>query len=391
MPARQPTNHSENGTGEPRAEQQEPSVPNPVADAPVQAPRRVSGEPGQGFGPSADIPRPLTFDQLMERQMDEPEVLVDGVLHQGSKMVISGGSKSYKTWMLLDLALSVATGTEWLGKPTKRGKVLFVNFELQDYFFRKRVLEVMEAKGITAEHIRDTFYYVGLRGINTGNASTLIETLQARTAGIDLKMIILDPLYKMHGDRDENSAGDMADLMSYLDKLARNTKAAVVFGHHFSKGNQASKDMRDRGAGSGAIMRDADSIMTVTPHTDEDSFIVECVPRNFPPWKSFVVRRQHPLMVVDDEADAGQFRRVNNAGRPPIQPDNEVLALLDAGPLTKAEWKNAMMSQLGMTQSPAYRRIEELLEEGAVALENGHYQRAPRTSNGVQGGGHQQG
>lgn len=138
-------------------------------------------------------------------------------------------------------------------------------------------------------------------------------------------------------------------------------------------------------------MRDADSIMTVTPHTDEDSFIVECVPRNFPPWKSFVVRRQHPLMVVDDEADAGQFRRVNNAGRPPIQPDNEVLALLDAGPLTKAEWKNAMMSQLGMTQSPAYRRIEELLEEGAVALENGHYQRAPRTSNGVQGGGHQQG
>ena len=343
----------------------------------------MDGGPVTPVGPGSEIPRPLTFDELMGLEMDEPEVIVDGVLHQGSKMVISGGSKSYKTWLLLDLALSVASGGEWLGKRTARGKVLFVNFELQDFFFRKRVLEVMEAKGITPEQVKDTFFYVGLRGINTSSTQTLVERLEARTDGTDLQMIILDPLYKMHGDRDENSAGDMAELMNLLEKLAHDTKAAVVFGHHFSKGNQASKDMRDRGAGSGAIMRDADSIMTVTPHTDEDAFIVECVPRNFPPWQSFVVRRRHPLMIVDEDADAGQFRRAANAGRPPVHADIEILALLEARPLTKAEWVRAAREELEMSASSCYRRIEELLNEGEVVLENGRYQRAPRTSNGV--------
>ena len=48
-------------------------------------------------------------------------------------MILGAGSKSYKTFALLDLDLSIACGVPWLGMNTTQGKVLFVNFELKDY------------------------------------------------------------------------------------------------------------------------------------------------------------------------------------------------------------------------------------------------------------------
>ena len=57
-------------------------------------------------------------------------------MHKASKLILGGSSKSYKTWALTDLAVSVATGTPWLNLPTCQGKVLYVNLEIQAPFFR---------------------------------------------------------------------------------------------------------------------------------------------------------------------------------------------------------------------------------------------------------------
>src|SRR6516225_8382389 len=77
------------------------------------------------------------FDMLAE-DIELPPVLVEGVLHAGSKMVIGGSSKSFKTWTLLDLAVSVATGEDWWGKKTTPGRVLYVNLEIGKPHFQKR-------------------------------------------------------------------------------------------------------------------------------------------------------------------------------------------------------------------------------------------------------------
>ena len=44
---------------------------------------------------------------------EPPPQLIEGILHQGCKMVLGGTSKSNKSWCLLNLGLSVASGTEW--------------------------------------------------------------------------------------------------------------------------------------------------------------------------------------------------------------------------------------------------------------------------------------
>ena len=51
-------------------------------------------------------------------------LLIDGVLHQGSKMIPGGTGKSNKSWCLLDLAVSVASGQKWRGRQCARCSVL---------------------------------------------------------------------------------------------------------------------------------------------------------------------------------------------------------------------------------------------------------------------------
>src|SRR5688572_32202721 len=54
----------------------------------------------------------------------------------------------YTTLFRSDLAVSVATGSPWMGFDTRRGKVFYVNLEIQEAFFRERLGHVVEAKGL---------------------------------------------------------------------------------------------------------------------------------------------------------------------------------------------------------------------------------------------------
>ena len=65
---------------------------------------------------------------LNQTKPELPEELVSGVLHRGAKMVLGGGSKVGKTWALIDLALSVSSGTPWLGLNCRPGIVVYLNF-----------------------------------------------------------------------------------------------------------------------------------------------------------------------------------------------------------------------------------------------------------------------
>lgn len=368
MPASPPP---QNGTGGHRTVNREPE-PRPAIQAP---------------NPGANLPRPVSMAELRAAPPERPKVLVHGIIHRSAKTIIIGGSKSFKTWSFLDLAVSVAAGSPWWDFQCEQGKVLYVNFEIHDAFFADRFEEVCEAKSLDEEMVVRNFDYLGLRG-HAGDLTSLAPKLAEYCQGSSYAMIVLDPLYKCLGGRDENSAGDMADLMNVLDRISTKTGAAIVFGHHFSKGNQSKKDMIDRGSGSGVMGRDPDTIITMTAHQEDDAFAVELKLRNFPPQPGFVVKRHHPLMVRDSALRPQDLRSQNGTGRPQTVPDAEVLALLDGQPLSKAEWKRRAEEELEMPKSSFYRRLEELLSDGAIVLDGSLYRRTGQPQNPVAGSTH---
>ena len=194
---------------------------------------------------------------------EHPKVLIEGLLHQGSKMIIGSGSKSFKTWTLLDLAMSVACGAPWLGIKTTPGRVLFLNFELKQASIRSRIESIKTARCLHWE--QGKFDLWNLRG-HAAEYSLILPKILERVKAKGYDLIVLDPVYKLYGDTDENSAGDVAKLMNELERLAVKSKAAIVFSAHFSKGNQAGKESVDRVSGSGVFARDPDAILSLTKH-----------------------------------------------------------------------------------------------------------------------------
>ena len=59
----------------------------------------------------------------------------------------------------------------------------------------------------------------------------------------------------------------------------------------------------DRLSGSNVFTRDADTIITLTEHTERNCYTVEMVLRNFPQQRSFVVEWDHPVMVEREDLD----------------------------------------------------------------------------------------
>lgn len=60
------------------------------------------------------VPRPLpeivTLRNFVVDPPKAPPQIIQGILHQGCKMILGGTAKSNKSWCLLDLAISVASG-----------------------------------------------------------------------------------------------------------------------------------------------------------------------------------------------------------------------------------------------------------------------------------------
>jgi hypothetical protein len=298
-------------------------------------------------------------DLVADEEICLPDELIEGFLHQGLKAALGSNSKARKTWILLDIATSVQAGVPWLNFETRRGRVLYINFEIPRPFIRSRIKRLCEAKGIKDVSNLDVWT---LRG-HSAPLWKLLPELLAKIQTGKYALIIIDPIYKGLGGRDENSAGDISELCNELERLAVATGAAVLYAAHFSKGNQAGKEAIDRISGSGVWARDADSIMTLTAHEEEGAYTVDMILRNLPEQPSFVVKWDFPLMRVADELDPAKLKK---AGRTREHTPEALLEVLGSDSLSTTEWQKASKAEKGISSGTFYKLLDELQKSKRV-------------------------
>ena len=284
-----------------------------------------------------------------------PPQIIEGVLHQGLKAVLGSSSKARKTWILLDVAVSVATGTPFWKWQTHKGKALYINFEIPRAFIRSRIKRLCEHKGIANADLSNLDIWT-LRGHGTALWRLLPELL-ARIKSGEYLLIVIDPVYKALGGRDENSAGDIGELCNELERLAVATGSAVLYAAHFSKGNQSGKEAIDRIGGSGVFTRDADSIITLTRHQEEDSYTVDLILRNLPEQPPFVVSWKFPCMVPADDLDPARLKKP--VGRTADHQPEDILKLLPETGLSHSDWREAA-SEDGISGSTFDRLLRSI-------------------------------
>ena len=201
------------------------------------------------------------FESMADAWEHLPELappLIEGVLRQGHKMLIAGPSKAGKSYALIEMCIAIAEGRTWLGWQCAKGRVLYVNLELDRASCLHRFRDVYTALNIPPQNIRSIDIW-NLRGV-TEPMDKLAPKLIRRARQGHYIAVIIDPIYKVITG-DENSADQMAHFCNQFDKVCTELGCAVIYCHHHSKGGQGSKRSMDRASGSGVFARDPDALL----------------------------------------------------------------------------------------------------------------------------------
>ena len=316
------------------------------------------------------LPEIVSLRQFAASPPVVPPQIIEGILHQGCKMILGGTSKSNKSWCLLDLALSVASGQPWWGRRCTKLPVVYINFELHDWAIAQRMNALCTAR-TDCKELGDTLHLWNLRGHNA-DITLLRPKLEEQLARHQFGLIILDPAYKVLGNRDENANGEIASLMNELEAMARSSGAAVVVAHHFAKGDSTAKSAMDRMSGAGAWARDPDSIVVLTPHEEENCFTVTSILRNLPQLPEFVVEWNYPLMRLAKDLNPEALRRPQTKNK--VCSDKEfVEAVLGTD---SKNYKNVISQArelFAMSEATANRYLGRLKEAGLICHSGGLY------------------
>ena len=205
-----------------------------------------------------DLPDPESLDSVWNHMPELSPCLIDGVLRQGHKMLIAGPSKAGKSFLQIEMCIAIAEGRSWLGWGCTKGRVMYVNLELDAASCLHRFRDVYDALGWEPRNLRNIDIW-NLRGKSVP-MDKLAPKLIRRAAKKEYIAIVIDPIYKVITG-DENSADQMANFCNQFDKVCTELGCAVIYCHHHSKGAQGGKRSMDRASGSGVFARDPDALL----------------------------------------------------------------------------------------------------------------------------------
>jgi hypothetical protein len=172
--------------------------------------------------------------------------LVESLWTQQAVGVLCAQPKSGKSWLALDFAVSVASGTPVLDRFTvpDPGPVLIFPAEDAVTVVRDRLAGICRHRGVDFETL--DVWIIG-SSILRLDIPRDCEALEETIAELQPRLLILDPLIRIHG-ADENSATEIAKILSFLRHLQRKYAMAVQVIHHSRKNGAGDPGLGLRGS-----------------------------------------------------------------------------------------------------------------------------------------------
>ena len=178
----------------------------------------------------SEAPRPqrLQLTRADKIEIRPPDWLLRGMLERDTLALIFGDPGSGKSFLAIDWACRIATGTPWRGHGVQGGPVIYVAGEGQQGLGR-RIRAWQEYNGVS---LTDAPLYVA-PAVAIPDAGRLAE-LTAAIGGQPEPpvLIVLDTLARCFGGGDENSTQDMSRFVSACDTIRRRYGCTVLVVHH---------------------------------------------------------------------------------------------------------------------------------------------------------------
>jgi len=305
-----------------------------------------------------------------------PDYLVDGLLVRGSLALIVAYGSSFKTWLLEDAALAVATGELWLGRfPTRQGAALFVDFESGEFELRRRAHRIAAGRGFAVPVAG--FAFVTMPPLSLAQDEFYAALLPLAEK---YKLIGIDSLAAGSGGIDENDSRFAVSLQR-LKAIAAETGCVIVLLHHSRKGapgGTSDGDEREMVRGTSAIFNACDVVLQLVRSDDGAFTCRQTKARGGKAVEPFVVRVEDvgtagtvvaasDVAATEEAAEAKAADKFNAVKA-------RVVRLLAADKDIRSA--NEIFKRLKGTRKTVLDAVEELEERGTISKAEGVYRLA---------------
>ena len=235
------------------------AVPDPFAGVPEPPTDEGSPENLEDiFGQAAIVDVIADYGAVIP----EKNWTVRGIVTAGECAIISGASKSGKSYLMTELAICLASGRAWLDTfPCRRTPVLYLNGENEINDARERFQMVMGGLNVRPESC-ERIQMVCADGMMK-SIQSLQQVLISEIWHGNYGAVILDPLYCFYQGSEIDEA-DAKAFVSAIKGICRETGAALFCVHHHSKGAGFYKNASSRASGSGMLQRAFSTLLDVS-------------------------------------------------------------------------------------------------------------------------------
>lgn len=293
--------------------------------------------------------RVLTFKEV--QQLPDPEWLVKEILPAKSLAVLYGPPGAGKTFLALDVALSIASASDWAGHPTTPGAVVYIVAEGVAGLSKR-----LKAWGVvhSVSDVSRVYLVSDAPQLAQGaDVEHLLRDLQVQILE-PISLVIIDTLARCFLGGDENSAKDVGKLIAGADRLRKKLDCAVLLVHHTTKKGDAER-------GSSALRGAPETMISI--EFDAGTVTATCEKqKDAEPFKPIRLR----LLPVSGSCVLQPAEAYPVWGK-----KLQCLQALSTHPqgLTATEWQKAS----GLPDTSFYRYRQQLESDGLVSKDENRY------------------
>lgn len=156
------------------------------------------------------------------------EWLIEGLWEYDSVGLIVAPPKSYKSTLITNMAVAVASGKPFDGRKVIQGGVLILQGENSLVAEKSRMMNIAGTTDLPIYYVQSS--------INLDN----IEVLKRTIIENNIKMLVIDPLYLLFGSGNMNHQVDVTPKLRTLTELRKETGCSIILVHHTRKTDGSS-------------------------------------------------------------------------------------------------------------------------------------------------------
>lgn len=179
-------------------------------------------------------PLPIVPAHELAARSEEQQWLIESLWAEEAVGIVGGEPKCCKSFLALDMAVSVASGRSCLRRFTvpRPGPVLLYAAEDAHHIVRARLEGICAAAGVEIATLDVHVITAPTLRLDQHDDQRRLDDAVAR---LSPRLLVLDPFVRLHRI-DENASAEVAPLLAQLRELQRRHHVAVVLVHHARKG-----------------------------------------------------------------------------------------------------------------------------------------------------------